>query len=227
MSKVAGITRRKIDILVPVNSLRCTSIRQGTYTLTHIETGKVYVGSTTDLYERINSHARDLLLNKHKNRNVQECFNSSREFSLHFTETTGSDDKEKVRIEQKMIDQLRPTGQLLNIALNAEAPWKDQQRPPQVGIAVSKANRERVHSIESREKMSNSRRGKKASPESVLKRMASYPKDPVVINGVEYSTRVEACQTLGLSRSAITYRIHSQKPEYSDYVRKADLANSD
>lgn len=226
MSKIAGIILRMINILVPNNSLRCTIVQQGVYLLTHIETGKIYVGSTGDLYERIHQHACSLLGKRHKNRNLQECFNSSKSFSLTFIETKWNDVGARFDIEQQWIDKLLPTGKLLNICLNSRMPWLGLKRPPSVSIAVSKANRERIFSQETREKMSNSRRGKKASPESILKRMASSPKDPIVINGVEYSTRREAERLLGLSRAAVTHRLQSKKDEYSGYVRKADLINA-
>jgi len=220
MSKLPGIVRRRIDILVPENSLKCTNIQQGVYKLIHKESGKVYVGSTSDLYERVHNHATDLLSGNHKNRNLQDCFNSSQEFNLEFTETKGSTGELRTSLEQAEIDTLLPTGKLLNMALNAKAPWTGQKRPPQVGAAVSKANRERVHSLESRKKMSEARTGKKQSPETILKRRETMGLGKVIVNGVEYASFPDADRKLGLGPGTTGGRVASSSAQFSGYTIK-------
>lgn len=218
MSKLPGITQRRIDVLVPENSLKCTVVQKGVYKLTHKKSGKIYIGSTSNLYERVHAHATDLLSGSHKNRNLQDCFNDSKDFSLEFTEMNESTRDLRIEVEQSEIDNLVPTGKLLNIALDARAPWSGQKRPSSVSEAVSKANRERIHSPESRQKMSQSRKGTKMSLDSILKARETRGLGKVIVDGVEFLSLPDADKKLGLVPGTTRRRVASQSPQYSGYV---------
>lgn len=57
------------------------------YMLHHLASEKKYVGSTENLYIRINKHKTSLFDNSHKNRNLQEVFNKEPHFLVTFIET--------------------------------------------------------------------------------------------------------------------------------------------
>ncbi len=54
------------------------------YSITHIDSGKVYIGSTTNLKVRWRDHKKTLRGNRHDNRYLQNAWNKYREDSFSF-----------------------------------------------------------------------------------------------------------------------------------------------
>lgn len=88
------------------------------YALLHVVSEQMYVGSTEDLYTRVNEHRTRLEAGEHRNRNLQEAFNQDSRFALAFVRTETKE--QATEIEQTMLDKLMPTGRLLNISPDAQ-----------------------------------------------------------------------------------------------------------
>ena len=54
------------------------------YALHHAASGQMYVGSTENLYIRVNKHRTQLEVGKHRNANLQEAFNQDCVFQRFF-----------------------------------------------------------------------------------------------------------------------------------------------
>src|SRR5690606_32811755 len=89
------------------------------YTITHVKTGKVYVGSTKDICRRISKHKSALRLGNHKNYNLQQFYTDSPEIKIKIWITK---DVEKAReIEQEILNTFHDRNMLFNIAIDAYA----------------------------------------------------------------------------------------------------------
>lgn len=104
------------------------------YALLHVESEQMYVGSTNDLYTRVNKHHTRLLAGEHRNKNMQEAFNQDERFSLAFVRTETKE--AAIEIEQKMLDTFMPTGRLLNISPDARVANK--------GVSLSDAAKNKL-----------------------------------------------------------------------------------
>lgn len=122
------------------------------YVLKQDVTDKLYVGSTENLHKRINAHRNYLQNGIHRNRNLQEAFDEDSRFSLSFTETKTKE--EALVIEQKMLDNLIPTGKLLNIATNVYKAGLDVTRSEETKQKLRELTTKQFSSTESREKHS-------------------------------------------------------------------------
>lgn len=92
------------------------------YALLHVASEKIYVGSTEDLYTRVNNHRNRLKAGEHRNKNIQEAFNQDSRFELAFVQTETKE--QAIEIEQRMLDIHMSSGRLLNISPNAQIACK-------------------------------------------------------------------------------------------------------
>lgn len=82
---------------------------QGIYRITNSRNALCYIGSSVNLYLRINGHIRDLVSNKHHARHLQNFFNKYEEvtFEIEVLEYThGFSTEERLAREQNWIDVL-------------------------------------------------------------------------------------------------------------------------
>lgn len=110
----------------------------GAYVLEHKQTGKVYVGSTHDLYERLKHHKAHLSRNEHHCKLLQNLYNSKSNihvsfYLVHKLNRNEKDDIEKYRqkaykIEQELINEYHKQGLLLNRSLDAFEPYRGYKR---------------------------------------------------------------------------------------------------
>lgn len=84
------------------------------YILQHIADDKMYIGSTQDLYARINSHRTSLEAGRHDNINLQETFNQNPNFLIGFIKVETKD--QAMEVEQALINEHLPSSRLLNRA---------------------------------------------------------------------------------------------------------------
>ncbi|MGH7974730.1 MAG: GIY-YIG nuclease family protein [bacterium] len=54
------------------------------YSITHKESGRIYVGSAIDIYHRWARHKHDLIYNKHDNKRLQNFWNKYGEDAFEF-----------------------------------------------------------------------------------------------------------------------------------------------
>lgn len=125
----------------------------GVYELVNKLTGLVYVGSTTNIHDRVRVHLGHLVNENHPNQNVQEIFNMSPEFELNFIPVDSSDKKDLILKEQELIGLHEKNGILLNIALDAEVSAKGRKLSESQRFAILKATTGRVKTPEEIEKI--------------------------------------------------------------------------
>lgn len=101
--------------------------RPGCYILTHVESGKFYIGSSGNLYERHHVHMSHLYNGIHKNLRLQELFDSD-DYCL--MEYQLADNREiAYQLEQTELDQWIDHPDCLNVLNDAKTGWKDGTYP--------------------------------------------------------------------------------------------------
>jgi group I intron endonuclease len=138
----------------------------GVYELTHVDSQKVYVGSTIDLYNRCGIHMRQLAKGAHPNCNLQEAYNQSPHFELSFEPVPLADKKLLIQKEQNLLDLYHDSGFLLNIATDAEVSARGLPVSEERRLHLSAMSTGRVKSDEEREKLRQGRLGKTQSEEA-------------------------------------------------------------
>lgn len=89
----------------------------GMYAFKHIETNKLYVGSTRDIVGRKNQHIRELKRNVHQNKDFQQAFNRDSRLNFFFIITNTRE--EAFDHEQFILDQYFSKNMLFNEAKDA------------------------------------------------------------------------------------------------------------
>ena len=197
------------------------------YEITHVASGKMYVGSAKDFFGRMRVHKSSLKLGTHKNVDLQAAFNIDPEieFSVTFYDTR----EEAYDHEQALLDEHHPKGELFNVAVNARSTNKDNEV---IKEYLRQLKTGTTHTEETKAKMSANRKGKtkpprtqehidklaaartgsKHSEESIAKiRASSANARPVSIDGVVYPSISEASRSLGVEYKKIKRRIKSTK----------------
>lgn len=124
------------------------------YYILNIINNKMYVGSTTNLYERFVSHKSKLELNKHDNRYLQKSYIKYGNENFKFGVLELLNDADNIELkEQYWIEELETTNKQLGYNLRT--------------IAISNSGYK--WSEASRSKLSNSKKGKPRSEETKLK----------------------------------------------------------
>lgn len=94
----------------------------GVYIIKHVETDMFYVGSTNDLRRRISRHKVDLRRGENSNRNLQALYDQNSELEFLCSPTKTREDA--LAMEQELLDTLKGSEVLLNVAIDAVAPTK-------------------------------------------------------------------------------------------------------
>lgn len=89
----------------------------GTYTLTHVKSGRFYVGSSGDVKKRLDRHWSELRSGKHHCRPLQEIWNNGGDLAVAVIETDTRE--EAYELEQDFLDRFAESSQMLNIQLGA------------------------------------------------------------------------------------------------------------
>lgn len=194
----------------------------GAYVITHMESGKRYIGSTSDLRARKTVHMAYLNTGTHVNQALQEAFNSDPDLEFRFypTETR----EEAYDIEQLLLDRNHGKPDCLNIASNARLPWLGRKHTEETKAKMSETASQRPdlsdeekqrlrilrvgipHSDEVRSRMSESHKGK-PSPAA----------RPVMVNGVLYRSGLEAARMLGMPASTVKKKLND--PTNQEFVK--------
>lgn len=96
----------------------------GVYVIEHGATGKKYVGSAANLYQRKNSHLSSLKHGTHKNQLLQEVYDQDPKIEFTFFPTESREFAYEK--EQELLDQLKGKSVLLNISPDARTPAKNR-----------------------------------------------------------------------------------------------------
>lgn len=207
----------------------------GAYTITHLTSGRIYVGSTGDLYKRKVRHESQLRLGTHDNSSLQVAYVESPELS--FAAIPTSTREEAYEMEQRLLDILGPQGVLFNRAMdakNAGIGWErtaehiEKVRLSHLGSKRSEEARERMRagsvgkgsgvakSESHRANISKALAGYVRSPEHAakIKRKAVErglrQMRPVTFFGVTYPSLLDAAKQLNLTISAVRHRLRSE-----------------
>lgn len=105
-------------------------IKSGIYKIINIVNGKFYIGSSEHLDIRKKEHFRELNLNKHANKKLQNSYNKygKENFKFEIIEYV-EDVNTLLKVEQKWLDKLKPYNRDIgyNIAINTSAPMKGRK----------------------------------------------------------------------------------------------------
>lgn len=177
----------------------------GVYILHHLPSGKLYVGSTADLYGRHNDHLGNLRLGVHPVKELQHLYRESGGLDsvLQFESIITEDRDEAYACEQRILDDLKDSGLLLNKAIDAKSPNKGRQHSNSHKQAIAESLRGREHSPERKEKIAriNAARGRRVS-----------------VDGVIYATLSTAARVLGMDKGVVHKRVNNQNPAYASWA---------
>lgn len=172
-------------------------MRTGVYEILNTANGKRYVGSAKHFARRWTAHRNHLLHGTHHSPHLQAAWNKYGEASFRFLPILTCQPSMLLFYEQQLLDKVKPEYNILPIAgshLGAKrkpgfqvgrvqtVETRAKLSAARVGTrspAVADANRTRVVSDESRQKMSDARKGKPQTPEHVAKRAASRVGKPL------------------------------------------------
>lgn len=171
------------------------------YCLTSEETGEVYIGSTSNFPHRIASHYSKLGANEHTNRKLQDIYNADGGIQILVRPTATH--QEAQTLEQCLVDEMLPTGQLCNVAvldvtkpsLGVFIPISDAHKQ-----AISNANKNKVMSSETKERISNVKKAFYQTEEGrkVADAVIAAKSIPITIDGKDYRSVREASRQIGV-----------------------------
>jgi len=170
----------------------------GAYVIEH-GSGKMYVGSTNDLYRREIQHRHRLKSGTHKNEALQKAYDADPHYTYKVVTTDNRE--EAFQIEQSIIKQQMSVGTLFNVALDAKVSNKGLTRSEEV---IKRASLARL--------------GVRHSDDHKRNAMYGNPKRmEVSVGGVEFPSIKAASRTLGIHDQTVSRRINSDDPKYLDW----------
>lgn len=191
----------------------------GTYILTHRPTGRFYIGSSTNLYSRINHHNYLFRYNKHFSQRLQDVCNSADEIDVEVFPLITRDSA--YDLEQELLDKNINNPLCCNVGSDARTIWKDgmpswrRKRhsekmqghgvPEHVRLAVSRANAGKKLGPETLQRMRDAKLGK------------SNLRVKVMIDGILYSTKKEAMDELRVCNVTLNNRLSSTHPKWESW----------
>jgi group I intron endonuclease len=198
------------------------------YILTHVPTGRFYIGSTGDMLQRKWDHVKTLRKQIHTNPTLNKIYRDGDELSyeIFLTETR----QEAYILEQELLQQCWGDPLLLNVSENVYGYAPGHRHSAEV-IAKIASKRGPAHhmygvpkSEEWRRKIGDGNRGKVVSPETRALLSAvgkgrntgaeSVHSAPVSIDGVEYASIGIAAKTLGIAECTIRRRLARNYPNW-------------
>lgn len=172
----------------------------GTYCVTVIETGMVYIGSTANLAQRVSVHLSDLKYCRHSNPKLQEAYNTDTDIEIIVKPAVTITEAQS--LEQHLVDHFKDSGYLCNVGT----------------VDVTKPNLGTIRTEKQRQNMSDAHRGLKI-PETTghqisVAQKAFYQTEQgqaniramskkFTLDGVEYPSIIGASRTLKQPYSSI------------------------
>lgn len=173
-----------------------------TYILREHQAGKVYIGSSGNIYDRIIAHKGYIKNRTHPNSIFNELLKEAtiQDFDLFiiFTATR----EEAFSIEQLLVDRYKDTGLLINIAYDVRYAMLGATITDEHKEIIRQANLGRAHTDESRRKMSDFHKtDEKAIAQ--FKEVLSAKRRQVSVDGIEYESITSAALLSPYSESFI------------------------
>ena len=208
----------------------------GAYTLTHVATGKIYIGSTISIYGRLYKHIDELRRNIHGCKEMQKLYNEDPVFEVFFYLTGIREEREKALkdcrdLEQLLLDTFDDRSLLLNTAIDARSSHKglkfNQKHRERIASALrgkshSQSRIERAREVRktpafiARAKTMNLGKVRSDETKQKLREFKLLNSPQVRIEGVLYKNTTEASEKLGIHKDTVTYRVKSSRfPNYS------------
>lgn len=142
----------------------------GVYVIEHIESGRVYVGSSNAIVARLCKHRSQLRHNAHHSLKLQNAWNKYGETAFAFKTILICAEEDLVAREQEAIDSYRAASRRgFNILPNAGG-TRGYKHSEEARANMSRAQTGRVVSAETRAKIAAAHSGIKQKPEAVEKR---------------------------------------------------------
>lgn len=150
----------------------------GIYQIRNKVNGKVYIGSSVRVEQRISTHKRHLLLNKHSNQKLQLAYNKYGVDNFEYSVLEYLSKELLLVVEQNYIDSINieDNYNICPVAGNTTGyKWTEETRDkiskiiPERSIKISQALKGRKHSDEHKAKVSAAGRGKLRSEETKAK----------------------------------------------------------
>jgi|APSaa5957512622_1039677.scaffolds.fasta_scaffold01421_17 group I intron endonuclease len=122
-------------------------MKAGVYNITHLASGKRYIGSSVDIPSRFRAHRRMLRKGKHQNVHLQRAWDKYGEAAFTFHPVESCFPESCRNVEQRHLDAANPDG-IFNIALDAHrgaGRWGrlGKKNTPEHRAKISVANRGR------------------------------------------------------------------------------------
>lgn len=182
-----------------------------TYIITCSATNDFYIGSTKDIYKRIQRHRNLLNSNRHYTKKLQDSFNKSNKILFDIIIIYVNDREQAFDLEQLLLDKYINTPGCLNQLPNSRSSlghkYSDEYKKN-----MSLVTKNKIFTEEHKNKISVSKtneQNKKLCIENSLK-----TSKPISINGVVYKSLSEASRTLNIDISLIIYWLKSKTERF-------------
>jgi len=143
--------------------------KSGIYCITNTTNGKIYIGSSVNVYKRLQTHFRELRRGVHHGNYIQRSYSKYGADSFRAQVLLYCEKFELYRYEQSLMDAMRPA---LNMSPTAGT-CLGTKHTEESRRNMSIAHQGQVVSPEARAKMSKTRKGMKQTAEWILRRMQS------------------------------------------------------
>src|ERR1035437_5470017 len=140
----------------------------GIYTITHVPSGNIYIGSSVHIETRWNQHRWDLRADRHRADRMQNTYNKYGEDAFRFDITEECDADMRIEREQYYLDTMNPAFNTCKVA----GVTTGHKNSPETRAKISAAKMGHVVSPETRAKMSAAKKGVPKSPEHRAKMSA-------------------------------------------------------
>lgn len=191
------------------------------YVLSHLPSRRFYLGSTDDLYRRINNHRSQLTRGTHPNSKLQEVFTDWNDMHLDYQYyPTKGLAKER---EQNSLDRFYDNERCCNLYNDASGHWLPGTMPKD--HSWRRVNVGRIISDDRAKKVSEVHSGKIVNQETRdLLRQTSLSRGPnatakkaVIIEGYEYPSILAASKALGIPHPTVRNRVNSEAPVWKEW----------
>ena len=106
------------------------------YLIVHFKSGKAYVGSTSDIEQRLYDHVLTLIRDNHKNKNLQNAFNEDNRLKFYIVVTETAE--EALECEQYLLTLFSSKQMAFNVGTNAKFPSLGITRPEESNLRLGR-----------------------------------------------------------------------------------------